>query len=113
MQLENKKHMKKFSLFIVLMLLQACNHESEINSFDNAHVDDIISEYLFLELSTGLHNKDHVDAYFGSKEIVKTAEEKQITLNEISDRAEKLSNRIKNTKNKKLLPKKRIDNLLA
>ena len=113
MQSENKKHMKKFSLFIVLMLLQACNHESEINSVDNAHVDDIISEYLFLELSTGLHNKDHVDAYFGSKEIVKTAEEKQITLNEISDRAEKLSNKIKNTKNKKLLPKKRIDNLLA
>jgi len=105
--------MKKFSLFIVLMLLQACNHEGKINSSDNAHIDDIISEYLFLELSAGIHNKDHVDAYFGSEEIVRMAEEKQITLNEITNRAEKLSNRIKNTKNKKLLPKKRVDNLLA
>ena len=87
--------MKKFSLFIVLMSLQACNQEGEINSSDNAHIDDIISEYLFLELSTGMHNKDHVDAYFGSEEIVRMAEEKQITLNEISDRAEKLSNKIK------------------
>jgi len=105
--------MKKFSLFIVLMSLQACNQEGEINSSDNAHIDDIISEYLFLELSTGMHNKDHVDAYFGSEEIVRMAEEKQITLNEISNRAEKLSNKIKNTENKELLPKKRIDNLLA
>jgi len=105
--------MKKFSLFIVLMSLQACNQEGEINSSDNAHIDDIISEYLFLELSTGMHNKDHVDAYFGSEEIVRMAEEKQITLNEISNRTEKLSNKIKNTENKELLPKKRIDNLLA
>jgi len=105
--------MKKFSLFIVLMSLQACNQEGDINSSDNAHIDDIISEYLFLELSTGMHNKDHVDAYFGSEEIVRMAEEKQITLNEISNRAEKLSNKIKNTENKELLPKKRIDNLLA
>ena len=95
------------------MSLQACNQEGEINSSDNAHIDDIISEYLFLELSTGMHNKDHVDAYFGSEEIVRMAEEKQITLNEISNRAEKLSNKIKNTENKELLPKKRIDNLLA
>ena len=95
------------------MSLQACNQEGEINSSDNAHIDDIISEYLFLELSTGMHNKDHVDAYFGSEEIVRMAEEKQITLNEISNRTEKLSNKIKNTENKELLPKKRIDNLLA
>jgi len=105
--------MKKFYLFIVLILLQACNHEVGINSSDGAHIDGIISEYLFLELSTGIHNKDHVDAYFGPEEIVNMAKKNQLTLNEISNRAEKLSNKIKNIESKELFPEKRVDNLLA
>ncbi len=46
-------------------------------------VDELAREYLFLELSMGLHDKAHVDAYFGPDELKGTAEEQALSLDAI------------------------------
>ena len=46
-------------------------------------MDDLAREYLFLDLSMGLHDKAHVDAYFGPAEIRTAAEEAALGLDDI------------------------------
>lgn len=54
-------------------------------------LDELAREYLFLELSMGQHDPNHVDAYFGPEDIRRAAEEAALALDEIEARAQDLS----------------------
>jgi hypothetical protein len=58
-------------------------------------MDDLAREYLYLELSMGLHDSGHVDAYFGPAELKAAAEETALSLDQIltasADLAERLA----------------------
>ncbi len=46
-------------------------------------MDKLAREYLYLELSMGLHDAAHVDAYFGPEELKAAAEEAALSLDQI------------------------------
>ncbi len=46
-------------------------------------MDELAREYLYLELSMGLHDSSHVDAYFGPEELRAAAEESALSLDQI------------------------------
>jgi hypothetical protein len=54
-------------------------------------MDQIAHEYLLLELSMGLHDQAHVDAYFGPEEIRSEAADRKLSLVEIDRRAAELA----------------------
>jgi hypothetical protein len=54
-------------------------------------MDQIAREYLFLELSMGLHDESHVDAYFGPEEIRSRAADAKLSLADIDRRAADLA----------------------
>ncbi len=54
-------------------------------------MDQIAREYLFLELSMGLHDEAHVDAYFGPEEIRSQAADAKLSLADIDRRAAELA----------------------
>ena len=59
------------------------------------NMDELAREYLYLELSMGLHDSGHVDAYFGPAELKAAAEETALSLDQIltasADLAERLA----------------------
>jgi len=57
-------------------------------------VDDYAQEYLFLELSMGLHDGGHVDAYFGPEELKTAAETTALSLDQILKASKDLSARL-------------------
>jgi len=63
---------------------------SNANTLENTDVE----EYLFLELSLGLHDPAQVDAYFGPEQLQKQAETEQLSLEEIAQRAVALTQSI-------------------
>lgn len=67
---------------LVLLAVSACGNSPD--------VDELAREYLFLELSMGLHDPAHVDAYFGPGEIREAAETEALTLAAVRDRARTL-----------------------
>ena len=67
------------------LFLSACGSDSAPT------MDDLVEEYLFLELSMGLHDPAHVDAYFGPEEIRDAATAAKPTLDEIRSRAQSLA----------------------
>jgi hypothetical protein len=54
-------------------------------------MDQVAHEYLLLELSMGLHDDAHVDAYFGPEEIRSEAADRKLSLVEIDRRAAELT----------------------
>ncbi|HET6629933.1 MAG TPA: hypothetical protein VFG91_09185 [Woeseiaceae bacterium] len=54
-------------------------------------LDELAREYLFLELSMGQHDPNHVDAYFGPEDIRQAAVEAALPLAEIDARANDLA----------------------
>ncbi len=60
-----------------------------------AALDELAREYLFLELSMGQHDPDHVDAYFGPEDIRQAAVDAALPLAEIEARANDLSERLR------------------
>ncbi len=54
-------------------------------------MDQVAHEYLLLELSMGLHDEAHVDAYFGPEEIRSEAAVTKLSLVEIDRRAAELA----------------------
>lgn len=54
-------------------------------------LDELAREYLFLELSMGRQDPNHVDAYFGPEDIRRAAEEAALPLEEIEARANDLA----------------------
>jgi len=79
---------KKILLTLCALVLTACGPAAP-------NMDDLAREYLYLELSMGLHDGGHVDAYFGPEELKKAAEETALSLDQIltasTDLAERLA----------------------
>ncbi len=59
------------------------------------HMDDLAREYLYLELSMGLHDAAHVDAYFGPGELKTAAEETALSLDQILTASADLAARLR------------------
>ena len=59
-----------------------------------ADMDELVQEYLLLELSMGLHDSAQVDAYFGPESLQQQSQEAQLSLDEIGKRAEALAQSI-------------------
>ncbi len=57
----------------------------------NVDMDQVAREYLFLELSMGLHDEAHVDAWFGPEEIRSEAASTKLSLADIDRRAADLA----------------------
>ena len=57
-------------------------------------VDELAEEYLYLELSMGLHDAGHVDAYFGPEELKTAAEQTALSLDQIRKASTDLSARL-------------------
>ena len=78
---------------LATLTLAACGSpEPEINV--GAGVDELANEYLFLELSMGLHDKAHVDAYFGPEAFREAAATEAMSLDDIRLAATDLSGRL-------------------
>lgn len=78
------------ALPVAMLILAACTADTEAPQ-TAPDMDTIAREYLFLELSMGLHDESHVDAYFGPEEIRKQAEAEKLPLGEIDARAAALA----------------------
>jgi hypothetical protein len=78
------------ALPVALLILAACTTDTEAPK-TAPDMDAIAREYLFLELSMGLHDESHVDAYFGPEEIRIQVEADKLPLGEIDARAAALA----------------------
>ncbi len=77
----------RFLALTLLFALSACGHSQP-------DIDELAREYLFLELSMGLHDKAHVDAYFGPDELKTAAEENALSLDQILTASKDLASRL-------------------
>lgn len=73
----------KFLFPLVIFALTACSGDD--SGPEAPGIDEIAREYLFLELSMGLHDEDHVDAYFGPEEIQDSANKTRLAVDEIAE----------------------------
>lgn len=97
----------KRSLILVLLVLTGCNLQTGEDAV--ASIDELVEEYLFLELSMALHDPAHVDAYFGPEGIKAAAEAARPGLEEIRARSKTLASQLQNTDGDVV----RIEGLLA
>jgi len=80
----------RFVVICALFSLAACGGDQSTDSDTSAataDLDSLAREYLFLELSMGWHDNAHVDAYFGPEEIRESANEAQLSIDEIEARS--------------------------
>ena len=83
----------RIAAVVAALTLAACGSpEPEVNV--GAGVDELANEYLFLELSMGLHDKAHVDAYFGPEAFREAAASEAMSLDDIRLAATDLSGRL-------------------
>ncbi|MCH8334470.1 MAG: hypothetical protein IIC61_01120 [Proteobacteria bacterium] len=82
------------SIILATILVTACSNEPLETHADD--LDTLVAEYLFLELSMGLHDSAHIDAYFGPEEIRANAESSALPLAVIELRAKAMANRLRN-----------------
>ncbi len=80
--------MHKPFILSVLALLSACQRPA-------ANIDEIAREYLHLELSMGVHDTAHVDAYFGPEDLRTAAAAAGLTLDQIRAASTDLAARLK------------------
>ena len=57
-------------------------------------MDEVAREYLFIELSMGLHDSNHVDAYYGPEEFREAAQAAALSLDDVEGRARSLNVRL-------------------
>ena len=74
-----------------VLTLAACNSPAPAPSQD---LGELANEYLFLELSMGLHDEAHVDAYFGPEAFRDAAESEAMSLDDIRLAAGDLKGRL-------------------
>lgn len=100
------------SIILATILIAACGNEPLESPAGD--LDALAAEYLFLELSMGLHDGAHVDAYFGSEEIRANAEISALPLAEIELRVEAMAHRLRHWpgENSDAMQAARIDNLV-
>ncbi len=84
----------RISFIFATILAAACTREPAETPLED--LDFLASEYLLLELSMGLHDSAHVDAYFGPQEIRREAEHAALSLADIESRAAALEHRLRN-----------------
>ncbi|HEX7720042.1 MAG TPA: hypothetical protein VF389_09560, partial [Woeseiaceae bacterium] len=63
---------------------------------EGGNLDTVARDYLVLELAMGLHDDNHVDAWFGPQELEQAAEEERLSLARIHDRASVMAERLHN-----------------
>ena len=100
------------SIILATILIAACGNEPLESPAGD--LDALAAEYLFLELSMGLHDGAHVDAYFGSEEIRANAEISALPLAEIELRVEAMAHRLRHWpgENSDAMQAARINNLV-
>ena len=79
--------MKHLFCGLLLAILCVSCAKTSTDSTNPADLDRVARDYLFLELSMGLHDAAHVDAYFGPEEIKSLANTSRLTLTDIEQRA--------------------------
>ena len=84
----------RISIIFATFLVAACSNEPKATP--GGDLDTLAKEYLLLELSMGLHDGAHVDAYFGPEEIRANAESAALPLAEIESRASTMATRLLN-----------------
>jgi len=77
-----------------IIVAAACSNEPAVTPAGD--LDTLAAQYLFLELSMGLHDGAHVDAYFGPEEVRANAESAALPLAEIESRASTMATRLLN-----------------
>ncbi len=102
----------RISTFSLALLLAACNGAPPATPVED--LDALAAEYLFLELSMGLHDGAHVDAYFGPEEIRANAELSALPLAEIENKAAAMADRLRNRPGEAAdgMQSARVDNLV-
>ncbi len=107
----------RISFIFATILAAACTREPAETPLED--LDFLATEYLLLELSMGLHDSAHVDAYFGPQAIRTEAEHAGLSLAEIESRAASLEHRLRNwgsgsgdTQESDDMQAARIDNLV-
>ncbi len=102
----------RISTIFLALLVTSCNGEAPATRVGYLH--SLAAEYLFLELSMGLHDSAHVDAYFGPEEIREHANHTALPLAEIGTRAAALAARLQDwpTESVDAMQSARIDNLV-
>jgi hypothetical protein len=106
----------KFPALIFLIVMAGCGQKTSLGPGTKASdLDTLARDYLFLELSMGWHDSSHVDAYFGPEEIRDSANQAQLSLDEIERRAAELQTtlRARNPIDARPPEKARIDGLLG
>ncbi|HEX2139791.1 MAG TPA: hypothetical protein VHG33_08775 [Woeseiaceae bacterium] len=98
------------SVAALAFLSVAC---SDQHAQASAGLDELAREYLFLELSMGRHDPNHVDAYFGPEDIRQSAEEAALALEEIESRAKALSEQLERLSTEDVREGARIEGLLG
>jgi hypothetical protein len=77
----------KRTLCLIALALSACSPPEPVPQHN---VDELANEYLFLELSMGLHDEAHVDAYFGPEAFREAAASEAMSLDDIGLAADDL-----------------------
>ena len=92
--------MKAFiKILLSTIVLTACGPSEQQPVLD---MDEVAREYLFIELSMGLHDVHHVDAYYGPEEIQQQAVAPALSVDAIEARAQTLSERLGQLQGKEL-----------
>ncbi len=81
-------------VFFVLFLLSLSACTDDASPSPTITLQEIAREYLSLELSMSWHDESHVDAYFGPEEVRVTANEAQLSLDDIDAAAIELKSRL-------------------
>jgi hypothetical protein len=93
------------------LAMAGCGEEQRMELAPN--LNDLARDYVVLELAMGLHDGNHVDAYYGPEELRQGAQDAGLSLPEIGEEAEALAERVAkwpgNRSNRMQL--KRIDGL--
>jgi hypothetical protein len=84
----------RISIIFATFLVAACSNEPKATPAGD--LDTLAKEYLLLELSMGLHDDAHVDAYFGPEAIRTNAESAALSMAEIDSMASTLATRLLN-----------------
>ena len=77
----------KILMTLCALVLAACGPAAP-------NMDELAREYLYLELSMGLHDGGHVDAYFGPEELKTAAEDTALSLDQILAASADLADRL-------------------
>ena len=86
------------AIFVIVTILAtvgiSCTENTTVSA-KSADLDVLARDYLFLELSMGLHDATHVDAYFGPDEIKSLADISQLGLMDIEQQASLMRDELK------------------